>query len=608
MSNNIEEEKQNYLRENILDKGYEAEDFVSFLVTKKGDDGVDLSNWSFDELRMVVQEYLYSHPKTNINNVQMPQQIQPNYQQKINSYQMPTNQIPVQNQMMMPNNQNINNINSINNMNNNIITGMNNNNMINNNMINDNIINNINTNDNQMNNNNNMNYTGYNQENNEIYIPQDGTPTDEYGITNLQVFSCQVLEQSEMAKYENVQIEMSLGEKVTGTFFTKSYMTFIITTSPLNFNVKRRYSDFDWLRQALQANYSSSLIPPIPKKTKIRIDRFDELFLLKRKRYLEKFLNSLLRDPVIRVSQILYDFLSIEEESLFISKKKMYSSAKLPSSLNEIKSLDGKIDITINDERETSYYNIKEIADVTHDLLNKFNKNMKQLNSEMVSVFNRMDEITKICDELLLNSFRHYEVDSIKISFYELKNMFKYWSMALKKQSCIINVNMREYFKYIKNSFRSLKELINISDVHKNNYYKHRKSLIAKKEDLFKKNDVNKWDLGPNKGMSIVSLLKDKAIAFPKMLYTETNNVINMKQMYGYYLNRVICEFLRLRKSNEFGYQQNVLDNTKIGITILSELFKNISDIATGGEQYKIKNIEKEFEQYVFTKTEENSN
>ena len=232
---------------------------------------------------------------------------------------------------------------------------------------------------------------------------------------------------------------------------------------------------------------------------------------------------------------------------------------------------------------------------------------MKQLNSEMVSVFNRMDEITKICDELLLNSFRHYEVDSIKISFYELKNMFKYWSMALKKQSCIINVNMREYFKYIKNSFRSLKELINISDVHKNNYYKHRKSLIAKKEDLFKKNDVNKWDLGPNKGMSIVSLLKDKAIAFPKMLYTETNNVINMKQMYGYYLNRVICEFLRLRKSNEFGYQQNVLDNTKIGITILSELFKNISDIATGGEQYKIKNIEKEFEQYVFTKTEENS-
>ena len=30
-----EEQKQNYLRENILDKGYEAEDFVTYLTSKK---------------------------------------------------------------------------------------------------------------------------------------------------------------------------------------------------------------------------------------------------------------------------------------------------------------------------------------------------------------------------------------------------------------------------------------------------------------------------------------------------------------------------------------------------------------------------------------------
>ena len=35
-------EKQNYLRENILNKGYEAEDFVSYLTSKKGEEGVDL--------------------------------------------------------------------------------------------------------------------------------------------------------------------------------------------------------------------------------------------------------------------------------------------------------------------------------------------------------------------------------------------------------------------------------------------------------------------------------------------------------------------------------------------------------------------------------------
>ena len=31
-----DEEKQNYLRVNILEKGYDAEDIVAFLTTKKG--------------------------------------------------------------------------------------------------------------------------------------------------------------------------------------------------------------------------------------------------------------------------------------------------------------------------------------------------------------------------------------------------------------------------------------------------------------------------------------------------------------------------------------------------------------------------------------------
>ena len=57
-----EEEKQNYLRENILDKGYEAEDFVSYLTSKKGEEGMNLGNWSLEELKTVVQEYIAKNP------------------------------------------------------------------------------------------------------------------------------------------------------------------------------------------------------------------------------------------------------------------------------------------------------------------------------------------------------------------------------------------------------------------------------------------------------------------------------------------------------------------------------------------------------------------
>jgi hypothetical protein len=47
------EDKQNYLRKEILEKNYDADEFVQFLVEKKGEEATDLELWSFIELKMV---------------------------------------------------------------------------------------------------------------------------------------------------------------------------------------------------------------------------------------------------------------------------------------------------------------------------------------------------------------------------------------------------------------------------------------------------------------------------------------------------------------------------------------------------------------------------
>jgi hypothetical protein len=477
-------------------------------------------------------------------------------------------------------------------MNNNMNMGMNTNmNMgmnINNNNLN-------NFNNQQIQSNLNQNYMPYIQDNN--LNTESDVQTDIYGITNLETILCSVNEKSELCRYQNIQIEISLGEKVAGKLFTKAYMTYLITTSPVNLKAKRRYSDFEWLRQILLNFYSSSVIPPIPKKNKIGHDKFNETFLIKRTRTLEKFLNFLLEDPVIKVSQILYDFLSIEEEDKFNEKKKYYNNFKLPTYLRDYKSPTGKLDIAINEEREIFYQNIKDNTELNQELLSKLNKNLKALSNELSVVVNRMDDISKNCEELFLNSIKYYDNDDIKISYYQLNDMFKNWSNALKKTSSIINIDIREYFKYTKNTFRSMKELINVVDSYKQNYYKSKRNLITKKEELFKKSDVSKWDLGPNKGLSIVDLIKDKNIALPKMLCNETNVVINLKQLYGYYLNSATKEYERIRKLIAFGHKQNVSDNSKKQITIISELFKNTSEIAVGSQKYEIKNIENEINQ-----------
>ena len=552
-----EEAKQNYLRENILDKGYDAEDFASFLKSKKGELGVKLGLWTLSELKLAVQEYILKNPLNN------KMQGNNNFQ---NIFQNPLFQnmnIP-----NMPPGMNFPNMNIL----------------FNNGLMN----NNINIDPNLINNLQNMNLNNINNENN--FFNAQGEPIDIYGITQNETLVCLISDKNALSNYDNVKIEIALGEKKTGSLFSKSYQTYEISVPLLNLKVIRRYSDFEWLRQTLVSMFTSSVIPPIPKKNKIGGDRFKEQFLEKRTRTLEKFLNLLLQDPNIKSSKILYDFISIEQDNQFNDAKKSYNNYKPPQQLKDYQTVTGKIDIKVDEGNEIYYQNIKNQTELNQELLSKLNKQLKLLNNEMNMVVTRLAEVAKCCEELFNHSVKFEQSDDIKISYYQLNEMFKQWSEALKKQNQIMFMNIREHFKFSKNIFKSMKELINSADNYKQIYNKAKKNLISKKEDLFKKGDTSKWELGDNKDK--INVL-EKTIALPNMLPTETNNVNNIRQMYGYYLNGVNNEFERIEKIMSNSHKENLIANAKKEITIISELFKSISDIGLGSPKYSIENIMK---------------
>ena len=552
-----EEAKQNYLRENILDKGYDAEDFASFLKSKKGELGVKLGLWTLSELKLAVQEYILKNPLNN------KMQGNNNFQ---NIFQNPLFQnmnIP-----NMPPGMNFPNMNML----------------FNNGLMN----NNINIDPNLINNLQNMNLNNINNENN--FFNAQGEPIDIYGITQNETLVCLISDKNALSNYDNVKIEIALGEKKTGSLFSKSYQTYEISVPLLNLKVIRRYSDFEWLRQTLVSMFTSSVIPPIPKKNKIGGDRFKEQFLEKRTRTLEKFLNLLLQDPNIKSSKILYDFISIEQDNQFNDAKKSYNNYKPPQQLKDYQTVTGKIDIKVDEGNEIYYQNIKNQTELNQELLSKLNKQLKLLNNEMNMVVTRLAEVAKCCEELFNHSVKFEQSDDIKISYYQLNEMFKQWSEALKKQNQIMFMNIREHFKFSKNIFKSMKELINSADNFKQIYNKAKKNLISKKEDLFKKGDTSKWELGDNKDK--INVL-EKTIALPNMLPTETNNVNNIRQMYGYYLNGVNNEFERIEKIMSNSHKENLIENAKKEITIISELFKSISDIGLGSPKYSIENIMK---------------
>jgi hypothetical protein len=54
MTEDLTEQKQIYLRENILEKGLNGQEFMDFMVKLKGENGTDISQWSLEEIKMVI--------------------------------------------------------------------------------------------------------------------------------------------------------------------------------------------------------------------------------------------------------------------------------------------------------------------------------------------------------------------------------------------------------------------------------------------------------------------------------------------------------------------------------------------------------------------------
>ena len=57
MSEENIEAKQQFLRSQIIDQGYNPDDFSTFMGTIKGEEGLNIESWSLEDLKLVVNQY-----------------------------------------------------------------------------------------------------------------------------------------------------------------------------------------------------------------------------------------------------------------------------------------------------------------------------------------------------------------------------------------------------------------------------------------------------------------------------------------------------------------------------------------------------------------------
>ena len=339
-------EKQAFLRENILEKGYDAEDFMKYLQTKKGELGLDLGSWSINELHEAVKEF--TKENSGIENEKEEE-----------------------------------------------------------------------------------------DNNNEIYdLDKFSKEHPEIIGSNEEYGKCAITEFTNFTDKDNINIKVNEPEKISGGIFSKSFILYTIETQPFGYKTKKRYSDFLWLRNTLSLMYSNCVIPPLCKKN--YIDRFNEDLINKRMRSLEKFLNGLLIHPLIKNSQILFDFLSIQNESDFNKKKKKYGKITSPTHIGEIKTLEGDIKISISKEKEMYLKNIQDNCYLNEELLQKVTKVYKSLMLLMYQCCDKMKEISLLWKQVYEKSIKYLDVHNTSQTYNILSKVMSSWADTEKEQIEII--------------------------------------------------------------------------------------------------------------------------------------------------------------------------
>lgn len=149
--------------------------------------------------------------------------------------------------------------------------------------------------------------------------------------TNTSLFKSKSPIHEEHKVSEGLNVSIPKFETISQGFMgMNSYTQFMIVTIPHNipmletgqeYRVWRRFSDFEWLHNAIlsQDEYKGHVLPPLPEKS--YLSRHDDTFLDARRLDLQTYIKALAEHKVIKNSRTFHLFLTTMDEEEFNNLK-----------------------------------------------------------------------------------------------------------------------------------------------------------------------------------------------------------------------------------------------------------------------------------------------
>ena len=368
----------------------------------------------------------------------------------------------------------------------------------------------------------------------ELYKPQQIeiklSPKEENKLTELEKNS------------KKLTFKISEENFVKKNIFSAPKVTCKIECPELESTVTRSLEDFEWLKNQLNEKYPMMYIPPLPDKKSIKDGKTVS-------RYIEKFLNAIIRRKVLRVSEIIQEFLSSDEKNFEAYKKKLNENPfKLAANMENFKSSKDSLKFDFKKEQISLPDKYIKKLEPTKSLYSNLDTILSSISVDFANLNKHMKELSDVCGKLNKSAKDTDQSDSTKKVFEKLKTIFNNCSSSYLKQSEFFEKDFKEFFHYINLELNEMNLIQSQFIKKKNEYESLGLDYLNKREKLFNEKKYNKWELTKEDEAKLDTFKDNKEEAMKYICKEMRENVEKLKLQVGCFSNIVLKQFNHISK------------------------------------------------------------
>ena len=398
---------------------------------------------------------------------------------------------------------------------------------------------------------------------------------------------------NELLKLENEKKKITIivsdpkKERSAGMFSKKNIYSYKVECPEIKTEVRRTYADFEWLRNQLGLYYCLRVVPPIIKdpmyyQYEIVNKKDSEEYLEKTKvKYLNYFMNSLIKKKIFRTSAILYEFLELSGDDLK-KYKDMLGKYKydLNVTLDNLKTVKNSMKFELKPSEIPTATNFGKKVNIISEIYNRIEKNVINVANDFQNLELHMKEIGVLFEKLTKQLKNNENAKKMENVFTKLNKIFTSWSVSCSKQNSFFREDFKSFFNYMNLEIQEMNYISQQFLQYKKDYEDYSAKLNKKKEDLFAQKDQSKWNVEPGTEDQIPKYVNNKKLAFEKMLFPETNLQSDEKRLIACTVHLMLKQFnklLRCQSENVHNYFSKMKQDNQIIVGDAFNLIKLFS-------------------------------